>query len=321
MPRAAVVLIAAILLAPAAHAQPTSAASTSGAEAGSRNMTLVSHVPMGTAPSQTAGTGFENLSRNTGDLVLEQTPDRPFVHVVHRDTDAGFTTVDISDPAAPTVEMRYRLDDDAGQATDITVFRHDGRSFVVLGVMPGPDGGNAGGLRVVDVSGSAPEQIASMEASPGYHHLFAYRHSNGAGYLFATGGGTIDVFLTEDLVSGSADRVASISLPENVPNIEYGYHDMQAAWHADTETDRLYAAGAGGYYVFDITDVQNPEPVASVASAAVQIGHSISATPDGTHIVTSAGYRASPLRIFDLRPALDGTVSQIRTAAGAWTAD
>ncbi|NNF04865.1 MAG: hypothetical protein HKN17_10400 [Rhodothermales bacterium] len=37
--------------------------------------------------------------------------------------------------------------------------------------------------------------------------------------------------------------------------------------------------------------------------------------------MTSAGYRASPLRIYDLRPALDGTVSQIRTAVGAWTAD
>lgn len=316
--RAAVVLLAAILLTPTAIAQ-TSAGT---AEAGSRNVALVAHVPMGAAASQLSGAGFEHLSRNTGDLVLEQMPDRPYVHVVHRDTGPGFSTVDISDPSAPTVAMRYRLDG-AGRATDITVFRHDGRPYVALGVMPAADGSDSGsgGLRVVDVSGRSASSVASVEANPGYHHLFAYRHSNGSGYVFATGGGTIDVYLTEDLVSDGANPVASISLPTDVPNIDYGYHAMHAAWHADTETDRLYTAGAGGYHVFDITEVQDPEPIASVSSAAVQIGHSISPTPDGTHIVTSAGYRASPLRIYDLRPALDGAVSEIRTAAGAWTAD
>lgn len=315
---AAVVLLATILLSPTVVAQPTAA--STAAEAGSRNMELVAHLPMGTAPSQTAGTGFENLSRNTGDLVFEQTPDRPYVHVVHRDTEPGFSSVNLSDPHAPSVAMRYRLDG-GGQATDITVFRLDGRPYVALGVMRPAGGAGSGGLRVVDVAGQSARVVGSVSADPGYHHLFAYRHSNGSGYVFATGGGAIDVYLTEDLVAGSAEPVASISIPAEVPNVDYGYHAMHAAWHAETETDRLYTAGAGGYHVFDISDVQNPEPLATVTSAAVQIGHSISPTPDGTHIVTSAGYRASPLRIFDLRPVLDGTVSEIRTAAGAWTAD
>jgi len=112
-----------------------------------------------------------------------------------------------------------------------------------------------------------------------------------------------------------------IDLPEELPGVDYGFHSVSVQYEAETETDRLYAGGAGGYYVMNVTDIRNPSLITAVNSAAVQIGHGVSATPDGTHLVTSAGYRTAPMRIFDLRPALDGTVPRVRTAIGAWTAN
>lgn len=202
----------------------------------------------------------------------------------------------------------------------LTSFRHDGRSFLVGATTDGA----APGL-VWDVTDpSRPMEVTRMHAESqpetGFVNVFAYRASGGQSWLFAAGGGAIHVYAASDLAKGQADPAWTIELPEPVPGLAYGFKDVYAAWHAQTETDRLYAAGAGGYFVFDVTDMSTPTVVTIVNSAAVQVGSSIVATPDGSHITTTAGYATAPLRIFDLRPALDGTVPRVRTAAGAWTA-
>ncbi len=283
---------------------------------GSRNMYLISHMPLGgmKATKGSATAGFEALGRNTGDVVLDQGVGRPFVFVAKRGADQGVVAINISDEANPRVVGEWKS---KAEVADIILFKSGPRTFLVA---THPTSG-ATILDVTDPDEGQFDTIASLEVDGGLHHGFAYRHSNGRAYFFATGGGNIFVYDLARLTSGDGTAVTSIPLPEDIPAIKYGFHSVSVQFEATTETDRLYAAGAGGYYILDVTDVANPSLITAVNSAAVQIGRSVSATPDGTHLVTAAGYRTAPMRIFDLRPAFEGTVPRIRTAVGAWTAN
>jgi len=283
---------------------------------GSRNMELVGHLPLGGMQSpESPSAGFEALGRGTGHLVMDQEKGRPFVFVAREDDEGPeVVAININRPERPINVGSWRLRADG--VGDLTLFRHGSRSYLAVT--------HSEGLSVREVTDPDEGQFdpaADIVRPGGYHHVFAYRHSNGRSYLLATGGGPIDVFDVDQLLDGSEQPFFSYALPENVVNVDYTYHAMTAQWHADSESDRLYAAGAGGYYVFDITNPSDPSLITEVNSAAVQIGHSVSATPDGTHLVTAAGYRTAPMRIFDLRPAFEGTVPRVRVAAGAWTAD
>ena len=47
--------------------------------------------------------------------------------------------------------------------------------------------------------------------------------------------------------------------------------------------------------------------------------HTFTPTPDGRYAVGEQEYQMSPLRIYDLKPGLDGTVKTISRPIGAWT--
>ena len=283
---------------------------------GSRNMKLVSHIPLGgmKAANGSATAGFEALGRNTGDVVLDQGRNRPFVFVARKGDVPGVVAINISDESKPVQVGEWNS---PSEVADLISFK-SGSNFFLIATHPSS---GATVLEVTDPDEGQFDIVATIEVEGGFHHGFAYRHSNGRSYFFGTGGGNIFVYDLERLSSGVTSVVTSIPLPEDVPAVAYGFHSVSVQYEASTESDRLYAAGAGGYYVLNVTDVTNPLSIAIVNSAAVQIGRSVSATPDGTHLVTAAGYRTSPMRIFDLRPALEGTVPRIRTAAGAWTAN
>ncbi|NIR39686.1 MAG: hypothetical protein GWN79_19700, partial [Actinobacteria bacterium] len=86
-----------------------------------------------------------------------------------------------------------------------------------------------------------------------------------------------------------------------------GYHDMYVGYHPDTGTDRFYGGGTGGYYVFDVSDVEAPTLLFSLAGVAgVSFGHTVTPSPDGRYVVAETEYRHAPLRIFDVQPALEG---------------
>ncbi|MBO6574324.1 MAG: hypothetical protein JJ896_02825 [Rhodothermales bacterium] len=167
------------------------------------------------------------------------------------------------------------------------------------------------GLHFFDNSGAAMDTAALGEV----RDVAAYRHSNGSVYFLAATASHIV------MLAGPEKEVGRVAVPTDVPNRDNGFHGVYAAYDLGTESDRLYAAGGGGYFVFDVTNPMEPALLTWVNSAAVQVGVGIQATPDASHLVTSTGYRSAPIRIFDIRPALDGTISQVRTAAGAWTAD
>jgi hypothetical protein len=74
--------------------------------------------------------------------------------------------------------------------------------------------------------------------------------------------------------------------------------------------------------VYDVTNPGQAKLLTSIEGAAgVYIAHTFTATPDGRYAVTQTEYQYSPVRIFDLKPGLDGTVKTISRPIGAWTAN
>src|SRR6185503_2451897 len=91
-----------------------------------------------------------------------------------------------------------------------------------------------------------------------------------------------------------------------------GYHDFYVGFDPASQQDRFYGAGAGGYHIYDITDLAAPKLLTSVTGfAGLTSGHTFTPSPDGRYAVGELEYEYSPLRIFDLKPGLDGEVKAI----------
>jgi hypothetical protein len=115
--------------------------------------------------------------------------------------------------------------------------------------------------------------------------------------------------------------VAKIPVPDTSSQ-RRGYHDFYAGYHPDTAEDRFYGGGTGGYYVYNITELEEPELVITLTGiSGVKSGHTFTPTPDGRYVVAETEYQYAPLRIFDLQPALNGETTNIRRPISAWTAD
>ncbi|MCY3614592.1 MAG: hypothetical protein OXH03_05790 [Bacteroidetes bacterium] len=232
--------------------------------------------------------------------VLDQDPNRPLAYTL--DTLSVLHVVDLSDPAAPVVSSRVA----SSGGHDLTTFVAEGRVFVII----------AGDrLTVVDVSQASQAVLLSEQLSPEpFSRVFAYKHSTGQGLLFGAGSSQALALDLSALVTGTVSVEASLSTPPHQGTLE-GFGDLFAGFYSETQEDRLYLAAAGGYFVYDITNLEQPVLKTSVLSAAVQKGHAIAPTPDGAFALTLASYRTAPLRIFDLAG------ERVRTAVGAWMED
>ena len=278
----------------------TGIASTQDVGSGTRNLHTVARLSQELTPALT----------EFSVVVLDQDPDRPFAYLGGR---TGWSVLDLSDPGRPAVLQTLASD---LPVTDIAHFQIDGRTLVAVSADDAVD--------VLDVSdvgdASAPARVGSWSGGASAS-LFAYRHSDGRTLLVVSAGGDAVIYDARHLIDGETGAVASIQTPEQPDPEARGFERAYAAYHADTETDRFYGAGAGGYHVFDITDTDSVRYLTSATPAAVRRGHMVSATPDGRFILAGAEYRAAPLRIFDLQPVFDGRASVVRTSVGAWTHD
>ncbi len=199
-------------------------------------------------------------------------------------------------------------------------------------------------------------RIRTPEHPGGFHNIFIYKHSNGRVLLISTGGPYAKVHDLGYVVEGRVDESWVATIPvgpdcvverptagapppaaaeagaqggrggrggaRGVPGRRCSYHDMYAGYHPDTETDRFYGGGTGGYYVYDITDLENPSMIVSLTGiTGVRSGHTFTPTPDGRYVIAETEYQYAPLRIFDLQPALDGETTNINRPISAWTAD
>ncbi|MBN4056267.1 hypothetical protein JYT20_00940 [Rhodothermus sp. AH-315-K08] len=294
---------------------------------GSDNIDVIGHIPLGKRLTVT-------------DIEMEQEMDRPFVYVSRASLvdggPKGVDMIDISDPANPKVLLRWRLKDQDLHMNrggmDVKYFKWEGRYYIVQSFEFGQGGPDADlGAVVLDVT-SLPDADGVHEVARirngergSFHNIFIYKHSSGSVLLLTTtAGGPAHMYDLGRVVNGDVESALVGTVP--IPSIEgqdtrrTSYHDLYAAYHEDTGQDRFYGGGTGGYYVFNISDVENPEIVVTLMGVrGVDWGHTFTPSPDGRYVVAEVEYRYAPLRIFDLKPALDGEVTNINNPISAWT--
>ena len=317
---------------------PHSAAAQWTAEKpGSDNVDVLGHIPLGTKLS-------------VSDIELEQELDRPYAYVgrmslgpmVYGTQDEagpkGMDIISIADPEHPKLLYQWRIDNEDLHlplgGMDIKYFKWNDRYYVVqsLQFFGGPD--QDLGAVVLDVTGlpdpstvKEAARIRAAERPGGFHNIFVYKHSSGRVLLFATTqGDSAYIYDLGMVVDGDVDNalVGEVPIPDNIPGRpDYtGYHDFYVGYHPDTGQDRFYGGGAGGYYVYNVTDVKNPEIAVTLTNIpALTWGHTFTPSPDGRYAVGETEVQYSPLRIFDMKPALDGQTTNISNPISAWTAD
>ena len=289
----------------------------------SRNMKIQSHIPL-SGPLEIA------------DLEIEQELSRPYVYVSQRVKNAGFHIISVKDPSKARVIYRWTIENPElhnGHALGPAYVKSKGRyyfaqTFQFQNGSPDADLG----MIIFDVTGlpdtSKVKEVRriKMPTEPGgFHENFAYKHSSGASLVFTTNQArpVANVFDIDKAVSGDASQglVATIPNPGAKDMATRGYHDFYVGFDPVSQQDRFYGAGAGGYYVFDVTNLQEPKLLTSaVGIAGLERGHTFTPTPDGRYAILESEYQYAALRIVDLKPGLDGTAKTISRPIGAWTA-
>lgn len=294
---------------------------------GSDNISVEGHISLG-------------MGLNTMDMEIEQEMSRPYAYVsrgtVGAGTERGTDIIDLSDPGNPQVIYRWRINDPDLHTglggMDVKYFKWEGRYYVVQSTQFGPGPDNDLGAVILDVTGlpdaSTVREVARIHAPDmpgGFHNIFIYKHSTGRVLLLTTvGGPQANVYDLGMAVTGDLDSalISSIPGPDGQNGAFRSYHDLYAAWHPDSQQDRFYGGGTGGYFVYNMTDVNNPELLFSLAGiTGVNYGHTFTPSPDGRYAVTETEYQHAPLRMFDMKPALDGETTNIRSPISAWTAN
>jgi hypothetical protein len=294
---------------------------------GSDNITVVAHLPLGPR-------------LNVADIDVEQDLSRPYAYVGRMvygtEGERGMDIIDLHDPAHAKVIYRWRIENqDLHLGTggmDVKTFKWKGRYYVVQSLQFGQGGPDPDlGAVVLDVTGlpdpSTVKEVARIrepDLPGGFHNIFVYQHSVGRVLLFATVSGPFaHVYDLGYVVEGRLKDalVAKVPLP-GAQGGTGGYHDFYVGYQPDAGQDRFYGGGTGGYYVFDVTKLEQPTLLVSLTGInGVEYGHTFTPTPDGRYVVAETEYQYAPLRIFDLKPGLDGQVKNIREPIGAWTAD
>ncbi len=302
----------------------------------SSNVRVVSHIPMAVA-----------------DIEVEQELSRPYAYLARRDpaTGVGTDIIDVTDLSRARVIFSWRIENPElhqGSALDNKYFKTGGRYYDVQSFQfrqSGPD--TDLGAIVLDVT-SLPDTAGIREAGRirvpdtpgGFHNIFTYKHSDGRVLLLTTATAShANVYDMEKFLAGDADygRIGRIPQPTSDPYGKApavnalnklltralpGYHDIYVGYDPATRQDKFYGPGAAGYYVYDITRPEEPRLLTSITGVAgAPFGHTFTPDPTGRYAVTEVEYQYAPLRIFDLKPGLDGRVETISRPIGAWTAN
>ena len=293
---------------------------------GSDNIEVLSHVPLGPRLS-------------TSDIDIEQELSRPYAYVGRMvygfEGDKGIDIIDVSNPNRAKRIYSWRIENQdlhlGMGGMDVKHFKINERYYVIQSLQfsqggPDPDLG-AVVLDVTDLPNpSQVKEVARIRAPDhpgGFHNIFVYKHSNGAVLLFTTVSGPYaHVYDLGQVVSGNLDNALVAKVPVPDTSRRRGYHDFYVGYHLDSSEDRFYGGGTGGYYVYNITDLEQPKLLVSLTGInGVRNGHTFTPTPDGRYVIAETEYQYAPLRIFDLQPALDGEIENISNPIGAWTAD
>ncbi len=294
-------------------------------EQGSRNIHIVSHLPMGQAFS-------------TSDVEIEQELSRPYAYqsrmVIH-----GMDIINLNEPSRPEVIYSWRIEDAelhvGTGGMDNKYFKLNSRYYDVQSTQFSPAGPDADLCGVVfDVTGLPDAgtvkevgRIRAPDTPGGCHNIFAYKHSSGRVLLFTTSSTThanvydMERFLAGDGRQGLVGRVPGSDPAPSTYGMLRGYHDMYVGYDPATRQDKFYGPSYSAFYVYDVTQPEEPKLLTSISGAAgLEAAHTFTPTPDGRYAIGELEYQYAPLRIFDLKPGLDGEVQTISRPIGAWTA-
>ena len=297
-------------------------------EEGSRNVHVNAHIPLGKAYT-------------IGDVEVEQELSRPYAYVMRTFGDAGFDIIDLKDPKRARLAYQFRINEPELHlgigGSDGHYVKYKGRYYFAVSMQFMQNGPDANlGVVILDVTGlpdtSKVREVNRIRITDpsaplgGFHTLYPYKHSDGRIILFATSMfGPAPVYdLGRIIDGGPADPIAKVPTglgagSMSMGGVTIGYHDMYVAYDPAAKLDKFYGAGNGGYFVFDVTRPEEPKLLTSLSGiAGVSGGHTFQATPDGRYGVTQAEYQYAPVRFFDLKPGLDGTVKTISRPIGAW---
>ncbi len=296
---------------------------------GSNNMNLVAHIPLG---------GFARVSN----AEIEQEPSRPYAYLAQMLDRTGFSIIDLRDLHNVREIYHWTIENMALHlprlgGVDGKYFKLRGRYYFALATQfqQGTPDADLGAV-IADVTGLPDTskirivaRIKAPDAPGGFHMMFPYKHSDGHTYLFTTViAPHANVYDLEKVLSGGDPalwKVAEVPIPDTRTTTILGlqaYHDFYIAYDPATHQDKFYGAGRGGYYVYDISNITHPKLLTSITgSSGVDWGHTITPDPTGQFVVTETEYTYAPLRMFDLKPGLDGTVQTITRPIGAWNAD
>ncbi len=293
---------------------------------GSDNIEVLGHLPLGPRLS-------------VADMDVEQEMNRPFAYISRMvygfEGPKGLDIISIADPEKPELLYEWRIEDqDLHQRTggmDVKHFKWNDRYYVVQSLQFGQGGPDTDlGAVVLDVTGlpdaSTVEEVARIrepEMPGGFHNIFIYKHSNGRVYLFTTarapGALVYDLGM---IVDGDLENARVGMVPVGSADGSGGYHDFYVGYHPDTDEDRFYGGGTGGYYIYDVSDVTDPQLRITLTNVSgVSYGHTFTPSPDGRYVIAETEYQYAPLRIFDLQPALDGERQNISSPVSAFTAN
>ncbi len=312
LPTAALLVL---LAGPASSMRAQGARSVAGTQR-SANIHVVAHVPVGRAT----------------DIEIEQELSRPYSYIAGG---SGFNVINLKDPAKASVLWTFAIENPEihqGGALDNKYVKIRNRYYDVQSFQFRTDGTDAdlGGI-VFDMTGlpdttkiKEVARLRTAEYPGGYHNIYAYKHSDGRALLFVTTNGPYAlVYDMERVANGQPNAVvARIPRPDTLPGSPwYGYHDFYVGYDPATHQDRFYGAGLIGFYLFDITDLSTPKLLTQITGAAgLYIAHTFTPDPTGRYAVTETEYTYAPLRLYDLKPGLDGAVKNITRPVGAWTA-
>ena len=297
---------------------------------GSDNIEVLGHLPLGARLS-------------VADMDIEQEMDRPYAYVARMvygfDGPKGTDIISIEDPENPKLLYEWRIENqDLHQRTggmDVKHFKWNDRYYLVQSLQFGQGGPNVDlGAVILDVTGlpdpNTVREVARIhepEMPGGFHNIFIYKHSNDRVYLFTTarapGALIYDLGM---IVEGDRENalVGMVPVPESAlgRGAGRGYHDFYVGYHPDTGEDRFYGGGTGGYYIYDVSDLGQPNlRITLTGISGISSGHTFTPSPDGRYVVAETEYRYAPLRIFDLQPALMGEAQNIRSPISAFTAN
>jgi len=299
---------------------------------GSDNIDVLGHLPLG-GPL------------NVGDMDVEQEVARPYAYVGRMrygtPGPTGMDIISIEDPERPTVLYEWRIEEQDLHTglggMDVKTFKLGDRYYVVQSFQYGQGGPDFDlGAVIFDVTGlpdpSRVTEVARIREPllpGGFHNIFVYKHSDGRALLFATTNSpnahVYDLALVVDGASAEDALVGRVPIADSGdPTVSPmgGYHDFYVAYHPDTDEDRFYGGGGAGYFIYDVTDPGEPElRITLTGIRGVPFGHTFTPSPDGRYVVAETEYEFAPLRIFDLKPALDGETRNINRPISAWTSD